>query len=216
MLDLGHLFSHPSVPYWNATVQLVFLIIVTYVLVELRDVLNKEKELARHDSLTGAANARHFAELAETEMGRMRRYGRPFTLGYMDLDNFKAANDSFGHSVGDKLLCATVETISKEIRATDTVARLGGDEFALLLPETGVDAAEATMSKVRGALLETMRANSWPVTFSIGVVTFLEPPQSVDAMLHVCDSEMYAVKRGDKNGIRHIIVGDQAGTPAPD
>jgi diguanylate cyclase (GGDEF)-like protein len=83
------------------------------------------------------------------------------------------------------------------------VARLGGDEFAILMPETGEDAARTVVRRVRHRLLEVMRAEGWPVTFSIGVVTWDTPPDSVDEMLRAADDLMYTAKRHGKNAIRH-------------
>ena len=123
------------------------------------------------------------------------------TLLYIDLDNFKQVNDAFGHETGDELLIEVAATIRTNVRSTDTVARLGGDEFALLLPETDQEAALVVTNKLREALLVSMQRREWPVTFSIGLVSFATPPESVEEMLKQADAVMYSVKLKGKNSI---------------
>lgn len=122
----------------------------------LRRSIEHEKSLARIDHLTGAANTRSFLEILRSEIDRSRRYKRPFTLAYIDLDNFKVVNDSFGHATGDLLLQTVVSVIRSHARSTDIVARLGGDEFGLLLPEADQKAAQAAITKMRESLLLEM------------------------------------------------------------
>ena len=206
-----------GVPTSTVTAQCsFFLVILAYVLTPLKGAFERAARLARTDYLTGVANARYFAELAEAEFQRARRYQRPFTLSYLDIDNFKAVNDRFGHSTGDTLLRTVAETIRSRTRTSDLIARLGGDEFAILLPETGYEAAQAVVQKVRDSLLEVARQRTWPVSFSIGVVTCLEPPDSVDALIKVADRLMYSVKYSGKNGIRHDVLGKSPATPRED
>ena len=193
---------HPAIPYWNMGVRLGTFLILTFLLSALKKAMEREKELARTDPLTGVANRRYFFELADMEINRARRYKHPFTVVWIDLDNFKAVNDGFGHSVGDALLRLVANTLHKNIRATDIVARLGGDEFAILLPETGSEPAEVITHKIQKVNLDTMEKNEWPVTFSIGVVTFVSPPSTVDEMLKISDGVMYSAKKNGKNEIK--------------
>ena len=139
-------------------------------------------------------------ELAEMEIHRARRYDRPFTVIYIDLDDFKMVNDRFGHAMGDKLLRSLAQALHKKIRTTDLVARLGGDEFGILLPETGPEVAELIVRRLQDAGF-TLLEKGWPVPFSMGVVTFLKPPASVDEMLIASDTVMYAAKENGKHGI---------------
>ncbi len=199
-------YAHPVIPYWNVAVKLAFFLVVNTLLWQLKKSLEREKELARTDHLTGAANVRFYAELAAREIDRASRYHHPFTVAYMDVDNFKAVNDKLGHSAGDKLLSLIADTMRDGIRSTDVAARLGGDEFALLMPETGQESAALVIRKVHKRLTATMREQGWPVTFSIGVVTFLTPPESVDEMLRTADSMMYFVKSAGKNMVKHKVV----------
>ncbi len=141
------------------------------------------------------------------EINRARRYDRPFTVVCIDLDNFKTVNDCFGHSTGDMILRSVARTLQENIRVTDTLARLGGDEFAILLPETGRSVAETILRKVRKINLDIMRRHGWPVTLSIGVVTFARPPSTVDETLRKADQLMYAAKNSGKNSIRYEICG---------
>jgi diguanylate cyclase (GGDEF)-like protein len=201
----GHRYSHSLIPYWNMLVRFGFFITVTLILAALKDALAHEKQLARTDSLTGAATGRYFSALAAMHIISARRHNRPFTVAYIDLDNFKIVNDRFGHHTGDALLRSVVKTMQNNVRATDIVARLGGDEFAILLPETGRQAAEIVIQKIQNILLDTMQEHDWPVTFSIGVVTFATPPPTVDAMIRTADGVMYAVKNGGKNMIKHEV-----------
>ena len=190
---------------------LFFLIILAYVLTTLKAALARAELLARTDYLTGVANSRYFFELASAEIERARRYERPFSLAYIDVDNFKSVNDRLGHGAGDTLLRAMAATIRGRVRSNDVVARLGGDEFALLLPETGPEAAVAAMRKVRASLGEAMQNRGWPVTFSVGVVTCLSPPDTtLDELVKVADGLMYSVKHGGKDQIRHEILGKAA------
>jgi diguanylate cyclase (GGDEF)-like protein len=203
----GHAYSYPAIPYWNMIVRLGTFLIMTLILSALKKALEHEKELARTDPLTGVANGRYFITLADMEINRARRYKHSFTVVYIDLDNFKTVNDQFGHSTGDALLRSVAHTIRNNIRATDIVGRLGGDEFAILLPETGPEPAEVITRKVQKVNLDVMHKNEWPVTFSIGVVTFLGPPSTVDEMLKISDGVMYAAKKNGKNAIKYEIFG---------
>ncbi len=198
---------HPTIPYWNAAGMLGFFLAVTYILAELRDAVRKEKEMSGRDHLTGAANSFLFSEAANVEISRAARYGHPFSVAYFDIDNFKKVNHALGRSTGDELLRQVVATIRGAIRKVDTIARMGGDEFAILLPETNSGHAEAAVAKVRENLLQAMNANGWPVTFSIGVVTFTNPPGSVDDLMKRVDAVMHGVKDGGKNEVRHETAG---------
>jgi diguanylate cyclase (GGDEF)-like protein len=171
-----------------------------------RATLETERRLSRTDGLTGAANRRAFYETAEVERKRALRYGRPMSLAYIDLDNFKQVNDQSGHDSGDRVLVCVAEVLRKHNRAENLVARLGGDEFALLLPEAGQISAGVVINKLRGLLNNAMRENGWPVTFSIGVVTYDKPPENMEEMVQVADKLMYTVKREGKNKIGCSVV----------
>lgn len=203
----GATYSHPAIPYWNATTRLIFFLAVGVLVSALKGRLEREEKLARTDVLTGAINVRFFTGLANMEIGRARRYQRPLTLLYIDADHFKSVNDRFGHNTGDALLRSMAEVMKGEIRATDVVARLGGDEFAILLPETGYEPAQRVIRKVRQRLLDTMAEEGWSVTFSIGAVTFTTPPDSVHEMIKQADDLMYAAKRSGKDMVKHVEFG---------
>jgi diguanylate cyclase (GGDEF)-like protein len=209
-LTTSHPYSHPSIPYWNIATRLGFILIFANILTSLKKVLEHEQELARTDYLTGVANRRYFYELADMEIKRARRHNRPFSVTYMDIDDFKEVNDRFGHSVGDVLLKTITETIKSDVRSIDTVTRLGGDEFAILMPETGSEAARAVVNRIQQSLLKIVRQNNWPVTFSIGVATWTTPPRTVDEMVKRADTLMYEVKSSGKNRIGHGVFGEQA------
>jgi diguanylate cyclase (GGDEF)-like protein len=196
---------NPDIPYWNGVARLGSFFILTFILSTLKNALRQEKEYSRIDFLTGIRNRRYFIELVNMEINRARRYEHPFTVVCIDLDNFKTVNDCFGHSTGDILLRLVARTIQQNIRATDTVARLGGDEFAILLPETGRNVAEAILQKVQKINLDIMRRHGWPVTLSIGVVTFTSPPSTVDETLRISDQLMYAAKNNGKDSIRYEL-----------
>jgi diguanylate cyclase (GGDEF)-like protein len=201
---------HPLSPIWNVVTKIGFFLIVNFMVSSLRISLEREREMARTDYLTRVANSRYFAEIASNEIKRAGRYLHPFTVAYLDIDDFKSVNDRWGHSTGDRLLTLVADTIRSNIRATDSIARLGGDEFVLLLPETGYDAASVVIQKVHQSLQTAMGEKEWPVTFSIGVVTFRTPPDSVDGMIRVADAFMYSVKHSGKNSIKHGEIEYQA------
>jgi len=201
----GATYSKWIVPYWNSAIRLGFFFVTTFLLAALRKAFENEKTMARLDPLTGALNGKYFVELANEEIARASRYRHHFTFAYIDLDNFKNVNDHFGHIEGDDVLSTVVDTIRKNIRATDVVARLGGDEFAILFPETGEEEAKAALRKIQKNLLDSMEANEWPVTFSIGAVTFKTVPFSVNEMIRVADALMYSVKNAGKNEIKHEV-----------
>ena len=189
---------------WNAITRLGFFLLPVF-MIRLNRALQREKELARTDFLTGVLNARFFHELAQMEINRSVRYKRPFTLAFIDVDNFKTINDTFGHTTGDIVLRAIGMNIKTHLRRTDIVARVGGDEFVVLLPETNAQIAPVAISNMQRALLNEMNENGWSVTFSIGVLTLSDPRLSVDEMLGRTDQLMYIVKNSGKNNIQYAI-----------
>lgn len=197
------IIERSSLHYWNLFIEFSFLTVMSLLFSALKNKLDIEKVLARIDPLTKSINRRSFFDLAEQEISRARRYEHPFTIAYLDLDNFKEINDHYGHSMGDKLLITVVDTIHAHIRSTDILARFGGDEFVILLPETTGESAKSTFEKLQRKLMESMLDNSWPVTFSIGVVSYHTPPASVEEAVRSADALMYEVKRSGKNKLVH-------------
>ena len=133
----------------------------------------------------------------------MRRLQHPISLAYIDLDNFKLVNDTEGHSEGDRVLRTVAGILKERSREIDSAARLGGDEFAVLLVEADAQAAIAFVTMLQERLQSGMTAEGWPVTFSIGVVTFRSPADPVDEVIRCADRLMYEVKRRSKNAIMH-------------
>jgi diguanylate cyclase (GGDEF)-like protein len=201
----GATYSVPAIQYWNAGVRTATFFVLGHVISQLRLASREEHRLARTDALTGAANSRMFVEYATIESARQRRYFHPLSLAFLDCDNFKRVNDLYGHAVGDELLRKIAVAITHALREVDVVARLGGDEFAILLPESDQKAASTVLRKLRNGL--KLVGEQYNVTFSIGVVTYLRPADTVDQMLAAADKAMYEAKRAGKNTSRHKVYG---------
>ncbi|MFA5793540.1 MAG: GGDEF domain-containing protein [Candidatus Brocadiia bacterium] len=193
-------------PTVDLMVEFGFFIMAVLFLSMLRTAFNRERQQSRTDSLTGVANHRYFQEVALDEIERANRSRYPLTVAYFDIDNFKNVNDRLGHSAGDNLLRTVAQSTASAIRKVDTVARMGGDEFVILMPATDYDQAQVVMNRVYENLTDTARSNKWPVGFSIGVATCLNPPCSVDVMLRLADNLMYDVKNNGKNRIKHELI----------
>jgi len=187
---------------WNGLMLLGTALSLVVTLSALKGRLLAEELLARTDALTRIANRRAFFEAAALELERARRHGRPLTVAYVDLDDFKHVNDRLGHARGDELLVTVAQTLRGATRAVDAVARLGGDEFGLILPETDAATAEAILSRVRGTLLAATRQGEESIGFSVGAAVFLVPPRDVDELTARADELMYIAKRGAKGSIR--------------
>lgn len=201
----AHLF-HSEISYLNMSVEAVFFFLATLLLCSLKEALGINEKLSRADVLTGVVNRRAFYDLAAREIARLERYKHPFTVACMDIDNFKVVNYRFGYKTGDQLLRSVADTVRKNLRKFDVVSRFGGDEFTILLPETGPEAAQAVLSRIRNILLNVMETSKWPVTFTFGTVTFLKPPSSVEEMVKKVGSLMYSGKDSGMNTIEQEIV----------
>jgi diguanylate cyclase (GGDEF)-like protein len=171
----------------------------------LRNQTNQMTELAHTDPLTGLSNRRHMIEQLDREFSRARRYQRPLSLLYLDLDGFKAINDHFGHLFGDEVLSSAAVSMRSVLRSTDLLARIGGDEFAVLLPETDLKGAVGVAKKLRRSLLalSDQLGSSVPrLTFSAGVAQLLPEDGSIDDLLARADDVQYQAKASGKGEIR--------------
>jgi len=187
--------------YTDATMNAFFLLVVNHFVAAFKKNYDKVIALAQKDYLTGAFNRSKFFDLADYELKICRRYKRPITIAFIDIDDFKRTNDEFGHQVGDMLLCDVVTTIYANLRSTDILARFGGDEFVLLLPETGEEGARNVFTRLWNELASITERRKLPVTFSIGTVTFNNLSVSLEEMLKCADKKMYEAKISGKNQI---------------
>ena len=202
----GRVYPSAWYGYWNSAIRLAMFSWAALILVRLKKSTDQEKSLARTDPLTGIPNSRAFYEIAGREIHRASRSETPLSAAYIDLDGFKQVNDQGGHEEGDRVLRHCAEVISESIRRSDLAARLGGDEFAILLPDASETESGIAIGKVRARLQEAMSRRNWPVTFSIGLVTFRSPPHSVDELIREADGLMYSVKTSGKDSIKARVV----------
>ena len=159
---------------------------------------------AFHDGLTGLANRALFHNRVDHVLDLQRRSPSPFTVLFMDIDDFKTINDSLGHHMGDAVLVEVAERLQDAVRPSDTVARLGGDEFALLMEHTDTEGAVVVANRILAALeapLPILGRSDVIVHTSIGITSVLGAQRSSD-VLRDADIAMYAAKRQGKNGFR--------------
>ncbi len=161
------------------------------------------------DPLTGIANRRKLMERGEEEVARAHRYGHPLTVVMIDLDHFKALNDTFGHAAGDRALRDAAQACEAALRDIDLVSRSGGEEFAILLPQTplvqGLEVAERLRQAVEQIDLQWGTAKV-PVTASLGVAELHPEDASIDQVIARADRALYRSKAEGRNRVSHQIL----------
>jgi two-component system cell cycle response regulator len=161
------------------------------------------EDLSTLDGLTGLYNYREFHRRLADEVQRSWRYGRPFSLLILDIDGFKAVNDTYGHLAGDEALRGVAALIRQEVRPVDEVARYGGEEFAILLPETAGPGAFAMAERIRDIAathpITIAPERTVGLTVSIGVATYPHDADSEEKLIGAADQALYAAKNAGRN-----------------
>lgn len=167
--------------------------------------VQRAEALSVTDDLTQLYNSRYLSQVLRRETKRASRSGRPLSLLFVDLDGFKAINDTHGHLFGSRALVEAASVIRTSARETDMVARFGGDEFALILPDTGSEGAAAVGDRVRDRIADFrfLRGDGLDIhlTVSVGVATLPDVAASAEGLIQAADEAMYWVKDHGKNGL---------------
>ena len=173
---------------------------------KLLEANKRYRQLAYRDELTGLYNNRYFQEAMENELDRSKRYQRPLSLIFFDIDLFKEINDRLGHLVGDVALREVAKQVSQVMRTSDIVVRYGGDEFAIIMPETDKAGLEAFAERIRHSIeAMTITVDGVPLqlTISVGGTATSGKQKKVDeiAIIAAADKALYQAKRAGRNGI---------------
>jgi diguanylate cyclase (GGDEF)-like protein/PAS domain S-box-containing protein len=165
---------------------------------EREELLGQVQEMARHDSLTGLPNRRALEEQLPREMARARRTRSPLSIAIVDIDHFKAYNDSHGHLAGDEVLRACAREWDSALRGEDTIVRFGGEEFLVLLPDTTPEQAAEIIERLR---LKTPMGQ----TCSAGLACW-DHRESIDDLLRRADEALYLAKAGGRNQLAEATL----------
>ena len=160
--------------------------------------------LSRTDELTGLANRRHFMEVLSAEFKRHDRLQTPLCVAMLDIDKFKAINDTYGHDAGDEVLRRLADIINGRLRSYDVVGRLGGEEFALMFPETSLDDAIAVCQNLGDRIRECeVETDSGVIRFtaSFGVTEVVSEPDACDEVLMRADKLLYRAKADGRDRV---------------
>ena len=155
----------------------------------------RKSEYAHKDILTGLANRLELLERLAIEQVRSERSGSPYSLLYLDIDQFKSLNDSYGHHVGDEALKIVAEILRESSRGVDVAARVGGDEFVLLLPDTDKQSCDVLIKRIENSSTHAFEERSWQISLSVGQATIIGKTKEVDWMIQLADQNMYEAKR---------------------
>jgi len=175
-------------------------------------VFQKLQQQSITDGLTGIKTRRFFYEALSSEWRRGLRSGRPFSVILIDLDRFKAVNDTHGHLEGDLVLARLGRLLEQKCRQSNVVARYGGDEFIILMPETGIEQAEALAERLRQWLATDTMLNEHKITGSFGVASYPVHGRSAEEIVRVADVGMYISKHagGDRVSIAEEFSEDES------
>ena len=175
---------------------------------ELETTNARLKETSFKDDVTGLYNRRFFSLRLEEELSRYRRFNHPVSVVLLDLDNFKAVNDDFGHMMGDETLREVSQILMKHSRGINVVSRYGGDEFAVLLVETSKAGARLYADRIREVVAKYPFSHGKVITASFGVASLPDDEAgTAEDLFRAADEALYAAKRAGKNQV--------AATPSP-
>ena len=193
-IHAGHPYSNTFIPFWNAFVRLGFFSIVAFLLIHVRKNWQEMKNLAMKDQLTSLDNSR--ALDIEYRILRKLNFRKQslFAVGIIDLDGFKAVNDTHGHHRGDEVLLQFSQVLKKSCRSSDIVARLGGDEFAIILLDIDETQAYLCDHHLRTLFAESGLNQKYGVDFSMGLAILSELPENLEDATKTADQLMYQSK----------------------
>lgn len=184
---------------------------------QLRELAQHLQETSDRDSLTGLYNHGYLVRRLEEEISLAGRHGLPLSIVILDLNEFKAVNDSHGHLVGDEVLRQIAGGIREQVRRHDVVARYGGDEFCLVLPETEFAGAQKVVGKLRAAMVELAGPLAeWtegPVTFGVGVATYGAHGDTAHQLIAFADDRLYREKQATRLGRAQANEGGSLAEP---
>lgn len=170
---------------------------------KLAETMEALRQLATHDELTGLLNRREFERVLKEEEERSRRFMRPLSVLFLDVDYFKKVNDTYGHAAGDEVLREVARRVLEQIRSVDRVARIGGEEFAVMLAEAnGVAALDVARRIVAAMESIPVRLNDGTrigVTLSAGAAEMEGPSVRAEELLARADRALYAAKARGRN-----------------
>jgi diguanylate cyclase (GGDEF)-like protein len=166
------------------------------------------RAMAYRDPLTSLWNRRFFEERLREELSRSHRAGpeRKFSVMVVDINDFKATNDRYGHPVGDAVLKDVGEFLVTHLRTHDVACRTGGDEFSVLLPDLSLKDCGHILDRIRAGLETANAARHIPISLSLGTASWPESGDSVDALLKSADEAMYADKRAQKTRVLPVAA----------
>jgi diguanylate cyclase (GGDEF)-like protein len=192
--------------YSQSQVQLLFQLASRIAMsIENSRLYAQAEQRARIDELTGLWNRRHLMERIQVEIGRHSRYGGAFSLVILDLDSFKAFNDTYGHIEGDRLLKQLGLVLKGAVRDADEAFRYGGDEFAILLPQTSIKDAHEVAERVRRRITSEVRTGSVSMTASLGLASWPVDGIAISEIISAADKALYYAKQRGGNQSQAVL-----------
>jgi len=176
-----------------------YAVLLAGALLDNAQLLEKVREMAASDPMTGLANYRRLLDALYAEIQRSARTGRPFALLLFDLNGLKQINDKFGHLAGSRAICRFASVLRMQSRAIDVCARYGGDEFVLVLPETGPEAAVEVVRRISERVAQDHEQPA--ISAGVGMAFYPQDGQTTEALLAVADEALYRVKDHARNHV---------------
>ena len=188
--------------FWVVALMGLFFSYRHYMLIRYNKML---KKLAVTDVLTGLSNRIRTDESIQTQLELLKRYGSPFSVLLIDIDQFKQVNDKFGHQIGDNVLILLADILRSDLRRTDIAGRWGGEEFIVISPETNLRGALEMAEKIRHSVQERKYNRKHKVTVSIGV-TEAHKSDTLKSIIKRADEALYQAKENGRNRVEHFTA----------
>ena len=205
-------YSKAGTPYWldlnivplrNSFGDITYFAAVERDITEQKQLALALKDLAESDPLTQLKNRRGFSEIAQSLLFTALKDKQEITFALIDIDFFKAVNDTYGHDIGDEVLISLAKIMSDHFRNNDLIARFGGEEFAVLLPDTGLEQAELRLNQLREKVAEEVMTRSQDkeitITISVGLSHKMADHDNINSMIKRADQALYQAKHSGRN-----------------